>query len=349
MLWIESLFSYFPIDKKVFWQQMLARFGFLFALWLSGLLVYALDGLMTVYVSELNVYLSMFGTFFLILFGSYYVPQILAKGIQDFRPMLKLDDLQFQKFSERLERYTYSFIPCLLIAVGFGVLIGPHQLQQTLTEGFTLHAVWTLAITIFGWLLGATVIWMFASIWLTIFLVSRRPLNVKLSPETIMRFRELSMLAFWFSLVYFLGVSIGNIPFLVEATAMSILDIVVSPYLFFIVIGIIGILLPFYNIHTALLKLKKQELSRIERESEKLLQQLDKVLAIQPTRQNSDQTITTVAQTTAITARLFSLQAKERHVKAAQEWPIDISFLSKLIGLCLIPIASRIVAMLIIS
>lgn len=59
-------------------------------------------------------------------------------------------------------------------------------------------------------------------------------------------------------------------------------------------------------------------------------------------KQVSDQTIT-------IMARLFSLQIKERHVKAAQEWPIDLSFLSKLMVLGLIPLISRILAILIIS
>jgi hypothetical protein len=342
MLWTELLFSYFPIDKQLFWQQMLARFFLLFALWLSGLLAHALDGLITVYISELNVYLS-FGTLFMILFGSHYVQRTLSKIIQNFRPMLKLDDLQFQKFSERLKRISYSFLPCLFIAIGFGVWAGaPNQLQQALTEGFKLHVVWNLSVNFFGWLLGATVIWMFVSIWLTIFLISQQPLNVKLSPETIMRFRELSMFALWFSLFYFLGVSIGNIPFLASAPALSLLEIVVSPYLFFIAIGIVGILFPFHNIHMALLKMKKQELSKISEESEQLLQQLDEILAKQPSRQFSEQTI-------AIMARLFSLQIKESHVKAAQEWPINISFLSKLMILGLIPIISRIVAMLIIS
>jgi hypothetical protein len=81
--------------------------------------------------------------------------------------------------------------------------------------------------------------------------------------------------------------------------------------------------------------LKKRELSEIEEESRQLLQQLDDVLAEQHTRQVSDQTIT-------VMARLFSLQVKERHVKAAQEWPINISFLSTLIGLGLTPIISKI-------
>ena len=343
MLWTELLFSYFPIGAKIFWQQMLARFCFLFCLWLSGLIAYALDGLMTDYILALNGHLSIFGTFFLILFGSYYVPLTLSNVIQNFRPMLRLDDLQFQKFSDRLERYSYSSLPCLFIAIGFGVIAGaPDQFQQALAEGFKLHVVWNLSVSFFGWLLGATVIWMLVSIWLTIFLISRQSLNVKLSPETITRFRELSMLALSFSLFYFIGVSIGNIPFLSSAPALSIIEIVVSPYLFFIAIGVVGILFPFYNIHMALLKMKKQELSKISEESEQLLQQLDEILAKQPTKQSSHQTI-------AIMARLFSLQIKERHVKAAQEWPIDISFLSKLMVLGLIPVISRVVAMLIIS
>jgi len=145
------------------------------------------------------------------------------------------------------------------------------------------------------------------------------------------------MLALWFSLIYFVGVSIGNITFLASAPALSLLEIIVSPYLFFTAIGVVGIFLPFYNIHAALLKLKTQELSRIERESEQLLQQLDEVLSKQTTRQ-------VTSQTTAIMARLFSLQIKERHVKAAQEWPVDIGFVSRLIGLGLIPIIGRIVA-----
>lgn len=146
------------------------------------------------------------------------------------------------------------------------------------------------------------------------------------------------MFALWFSMFYFLGVSIGNISFLASASALSLTEIVVSPYLLFIAIGVVGILFPFYNIHMALLKMKKQELSKISEESERLLQQLDEALA----KQVSDQTIT-------VMARLFSLQIKERHVKAAQEWPIDMSFLSKLMVLGLIPIISRIIAILIIS
>lgn len=337
MLWTELLFSYFPIDKKVFWQQMLARFCLLFSLWLAGLLAFALDGLMTSYILDLSFYQMFFGTSFLILFGSYMIQRELNNVIQDVRPMLKLDDPLFRRFSERVERYSYSFLPCLFIAIGFVVFLSdaPNEFQRALAEGFNLHVIWYLSAGFFSLLLTGTGIWMVVSIWLTIFLISRQPLNVELSPETIKKFRGLSMLALWFSLFYFLAVSIGNITFFARASALSLLEIVISPYLFFVAIGVIGVLLPFYNIHNALLKLKRQELLVIEEESEQLLRQLDEVLAKQPTRQISD-------QTTAITARLFSLQFKERHVKTAQEWPIDIGFVSKLLGLGLIPIIGRI-------
>jgi hypothetical protein len=344
MLWTELLFSYFPIDKTIVWQQMLARFFFLFAVWLSGLVAHALDGLMTDYILDLNVYPTYFGTSFIILFGSYFVQHKLSSIIQVFRPMLKLDDMEFQKFSRRLERVSYRFFPCLLVAVGLGAFSGAlNQYQQALAEGVQLHVIWNLSFNSFGLLLTATAIWMFVSIWLTIFLISRQPLNVKLSSETIARFREMSMLALWFSLFYFVGVSIGNITYFTSAQAFSLTEVLISPYLFFIAIGVVGIIFPFYNIHMALLKMKQRELSKISEESQQLLKQLDDALGKQATRQEIDKEIVIMHY------RLFSLQVQEKHVMAAQEWPIDLSFLSKLLVLVFIPIISRIVAMLIIS
>ena len=74
-----------------------------------------------------------------------------------------------------------------------------------------------------------------------------------------------------------------------------------------------------------------------------MLKELDETLAKQSTKQNVDPNVS------IIHSRLFSLQVKEKHVKAAQEWPIDLSFLSKLLAMVLIPIASRVVFILILS
>ena len=192
MLWPELMFSFFPIDKNKFWQQMLSRFSFLFLLWFSGLVAYMIDGLTTTYLLELDIYIRNFGMFFLILIGSYYVQGTLRKIIQNFRPMLKMDTLQYQEFSARLERYSYSFLPCFMITIFFAFLTGAlDQFQTALAEGLELHAIWNLSFISFGSLLVGTAIWMFASIWLTIFLISRQPLSVKLSQQTIARFRML--------------------------------------------------------------------------------------------------------------------------------------------------------------
>lgn len=339
MLWPELMLRFFPIDKKKFWQQMLSRFSFLFLLWFSGLVVYWIDGLTTTYLMELDIYIRNFGMFFLIIIGSYYVQGTLRKIIHNFRPMLKMDTSQYQEFSARLERYSYSFLPCVIITIFFAFLTGAlGQFQTALAEGLELHVIWNLFFDSFGSLLVGTAIWMFASIWLTIFLISRQPLSVKLSQQTIARFRELSMFALWFGLFYFVGVSIGNVSFLTNVQTLTLYEIVISQYLLFVIIGIAGILFPFFNIHLTLLKMKNEELTRISKESEHLLQTLDEALA----KQASDQTL-------SITARLFSLQLKEKRVKAAQEWSIDVDFLSKLIVIGLIPILSRILAMLLIS
>ena len=344
MLWTELLFSYFPIDGKVLWQQMLARFVLLFGIWLSGLLVYSLDGLMIEYALDMNIYLGYFATSFIILFGSYIVQQKLSDIIQDFHPMLKLDNIEFQKFSNRLDRFFYSFYPCIIIGIVLGAFTDlPTQFQLALIEGFGLHVAWSMLFNSFGLLLTATAIWMFVSIWITIFLISRQPLNVKLSSETIAKFRELSVLALWFSLFYFIGISIGNFTFFTSGQAFSLTELLLSPYLFFIAIGVFGVLFPFYNIHLALINLKKQELSKISEESQKLLEQLDQKLIHQSKLKEIEPNISIMHH------RLFNLQVKERYVKEAQEWPIDLDFLSKLLVLVLIPIISRIVFMLIFS
>jgi len=339
MLWPELLFSFFPIDKKKFWQQLLSRFLFLFLLWFSGLVAYAVNGLTTTYLFAVNIYVRIFGMLFLILIGSYYVQYTLRKIIQNFRPMLKLDASQYQKFSAKLERYTYSFLPCFIIAIIFALFSGAlFQFQTVLAEGLELYVIWNIFFDSFASLLVGTVIWMFASIWLTIFLISRQQLIVPLSKETITRFRELSMFALLFGLFYFIGISIGNISFLTNVQTLTLYDIVISQYLIFVIIGIVGILFPFFNLHNTLLNMKNEELTMISKESEHLLQTLDEALE----KKDNNQTL-------SVSARLFSLQIKEKQVKGAQEWPIDVSFLSKLIVIGLIPILSRIMAMLLIS
>jgi hypothetical protein len=263
---------------------------------------------------------------FFILFGAYNVQRTLSELIPKFRHLLKLNDQLFTKFSERVERYTYSFIPSLFIALGIIFLLSdaPSQFQQALTEGFAVYVIWNLFFTSFFYLLVGTALWMFGSLWLIIFMISRQPLDLDLSQKTTEKFRELSILALWFSGFYFLSISIQIVITPGNIFTTSIREIILSPYSFWLAIGIIGIILPFYNIHIALLKLKKQRLERIEEESRKLLQELDDLKTKKPSIQVSD-------EKHAKMLSLFSLQNKEKQVRATNEWPIDIGFISKLV------------------
>lgn len=336
MIWTELLFSYFPINREMFWQQMLARLFLLVLVWLTGFIAYTADGLTMQYVSNMQVYSTLFGSSFIILFGSYMMQTHLHEIILSFRPLIRLDESLFRKFVEKLERYSFSFIPCLLI--GF-VIIGfssnlPAELQ-TFSQGFQPHAIWNLLFTIFTNLLSGTGTWFVVSIWLTIFLISRQPLDVELSPIAVKEFRGLTVLTLYFSSFYFLTISIGIIIDLAGSPAMSLTEIILSPAVAFIAIGVISVLFPFYNIHRTLLGLKNQELQRIEGEFERLRRQLDEVLEKQLDQQFSNRTI-------AIMGRIFSLQMKERSVNAAPEWSIDISFLSRFLGLVFMPAIIRI-------
>ena len=60
----------------------------------------SIDRLVAVYLSELNVHVAAYGTFLVILLGLYYVQRTLTQVIQDFRPILKLNDLDMDFFRQ---------------------------------------------------------------------------------------------------------------------------------------------------------------------------------------------------------------------------------------------------------
>ncbi len=133
-----------------------------------------------------------------------------------------------------------------------------------------------------------------------------------MSSETLAEFRELSLLALWFSFFYFIGVTIGNINYF-STQDFSKVGIFFSPNILFIAVGVVGVLLPFYNIHIVLLKMKKAELKRIEQESKKLAQQIDDTITQRENNQQVDY------QIEKIYYRLFGLQIQEKYVKEAKE------------------------------
>ncbi|MDH5441081.1 MAG: hypothetical protein OEZ48_02175 [Candidatus Bathyarchaeota archaeon] len=334
-LWTELIFSYFPVDRENIRQQILARVVFLFAIWTLGLVAYSLDGLLMLYASSLEIVQTLFGTGFIVLLGSYMVQRALPDVTASFRPLVRLDDESFMKLSERVQRHSRSFLPILVLSLVLTFWAGVHhEILKILTVGVSLHSVYFVFLMFLVYLLIGTGIWLGVSIWITIFLVSRQPLDVELSTNTVEKFRGLSRLALWFSLFYFIALSIGGGFSMIGSPALTFLDIIISPFFLFIIIGIISILFPFYNIHLTLLRLKKQQLSEIEEQFQIVKKRLDTVV--------EDKTYESNEGTMKIVARLLSLQIKERGLRSAPEWPVDTGFFSKLLTLVLIPAVVRV-------
>jgi hypothetical protein len=335
MFWIEALFARLPVARRLR-EQVLLRLVFLFLLWLSGFVAFAVDGLGAAYATDMQVYVTFFGSGFIIMFGAYMIQESLGSTVLSIRPLMKLDDSKFKRFFGRMELYTYSYIPELLMALLFAFFVPGNRITLVQLTGAleSVHVAWTVAIMFFFNLLSATGIWLGVSIWLTIFLISRQPLHVELSSKTSREFRGLANLALGFSMFYFLAVALGLIIPLSNTPIVSLLDVILSPFLIYIVIGAIGVLLPFYNIHRTLVALKRRELLKIEEEFELMQKQLNDVQK-EPAQKISDQSL-------VLLDRLFCLQIRERKARAAKEWPIDIGFVSKLAGLIAAPAAARI-------
>ena len=356
MIWIERFFNLLPISKK-FKVQISVRLFFLFAVWLTGLAAFVLDGQAVQYTSNV-LWIPLFGSYLLILTGTFLIQNSLGDTVLSVRPLLNMDDSKFKKLLGRIEWYSYSFIPYLLLTLFLFArpLSGDFTIVlRALFEGGFV-GIWTICFFwFFSSLLSATGIWICVSIWLTTYLISRQPIGVELSPETMKKFRGLTVLGLQFAAIYFLAVSFGVV-FPLSQPIHSLTDVIMSPILPFTAVGLVGVLLPFYNIHRTLLSLKKKELSEIQSEFEHLETTLDGILT-KTDDQLSDQStgararhivslersLETLITTGAITLRIFNLQLRERRIRAVQEWPIDIGFISKLLGLGLTPVAAKII------
>ncbi len=336
-IWTEYLINLFPIEKNNFRHQMLARLLLLLTVWLIGLLMYSVDGLVKLYVFNLQLVSLLFGTGSIILYGSYMIQRSLPEVILSFQPILQLEETRFKELSSRIKNYSFSFLPCLALgSILVFFLAGiPEYIQGLLIEGVTLHSIWDICFLFFIDLLEGTGIWMGVSIWITILLISRQPLRVELSENIVEKFRGLAMLAWWFSLFYFIAISLGIGINLLGAPAVSVVEIILSPFLLFIVIGLVSVLFPFYNVHRALFRLKRGEIEGIEEEYIRFQKELEAALAEEPGTRRGEKTL-------AVMGSIFSLQIRERNVKGAPEWPIDISFISRLLSLVLLPAIVRI-------
>jgi hypothetical protein len=319
-------------------MQILPRFLLLLAIWFVGLLIFLTQGAVIQYVTNYQIMLPYFGTGLIVLLGAYALPLELGKSLEDFRLQMDIDDSGYQKLSGQMERYCFSPFPIILIALAMFIFVSGGA-NLFLPPVLSITVIWGYILVFVVDLMTATGIWLGASIWLTIFLISRRPLRLDLSQRVVAKFRRLTTLAIWFSLFYFLALTIGlAIPLSLNPSLF--LGSVFYPLIAFILIGVAGILLPFYNIHNALLSIKRRELSSIRIEFEALQAQFEK-----PTSNASSLT----EDTLPLMRKFFSLQLRERQVRLTEEWPIDITFISRLLLFVAIPVIVRIIIWLYIG
>jgi hypothetical protein len=197
-------------------------------------------------------------------------------------------------------------------------------------------------VNFFFILFFATLIWIIVSMWITLYVTLRQPLNLKLSPRTNEEFQPL---AIW-------GLKVLFVTFVLVAIIVVFynLGIVFSPWgfvgfvgslVFTVVLGVIAFLLPFYHVHRILIKLKKRELLEIEEEVNKLMDDLAQTSSNNNVL-HSEESITQIMNSQRALARLHFLQIRERRAKEADEWPIDTTILSILAAIVLVPILSQI-------
>lgn len=260
--------------------------------------------------------------------------------------MLKLSEPEFDKLRDRLERFINSFYPCLAFALATYVsfVIMP-QLSTLIGAIERATFYWYVCVTFVVHLFIGTGLWMTVSMWIAIFLTFRQPLNLELSRRTNKDFRPLAVWALKVSLIYFAYLTISIVMQSPALTPMSYLwgtSLFVVAVGLMILVGVLAFLLPFYNIHRTLVKLKQQELEEIEEESNKLMRELTGTLAKYPAGDSKD-------NISLINSRLNILHIRERSVTEADEWPIDMTILSILCGIVLIPIFTEIIINFIFS
>jgi hypothetical protein len=259
--------------------------------------------------------------------------------------ILKLSETEFDKFRERMEKFINSFYACLGIAVIF-VIIGMVPAMRIIIEELGPFMLRPMVIVVylvftnsFLMLLSGTLIWMIISLWITFFITLRQPLKLRLSPHTDEEFRPLSI---WGLKVLFITFML--VPILVVFKELGVLVVpggfagTVGILIFYIILGVLAFLLPFYHIHRVLLKLKKQELHEIEEEHDRIIQELTRA----PSAQAPD-TDTHMMHLIHSIVSLEVLHIRERRAKDADVWPIDTTILSAMAGLVLIPIVVNII------
>jgi ABC-type multidrug transport system fused ATPase/permease subunit len=259
--------------------------------------------------------------------------------------ILELSETEFGKFRDRREKLINSFYACLAIAVFFvvfGMIPSMHIVMEELApymfRPMVMGVYLIFTSSLFVLLLG-TLIWIIVSMWITFYVTLRQPLNLRLSPHIDEEFRPL---AIWGLKVLFIAFVLVAVLAVFYSSGILVSPSGVAGFLelstFIVILGVIAFLLPFYHVHRVLMKLKKQELHEIEKEHDRLIQDL--------TDTRSTQTPDTEAHMMYLMDSIINLEVlhiRERRAKDADDWPINTTILSAMAGLVLIPIVVNII------
>lgn len=354
ILWTERLFQLFPIGKErgnfaSFLKVRLVRslcFALIFGLvgfpfyWGAGITANAL------YAGSLVAMLYFLSVLFLVFVVSGWFHTKWDWFFGWSRHVLELSETEFGKFRDRMEKFINSFLACLGLAVIFAIL-GMIPAMGIFMEEFaplmlrpTVMLVYLGFTNSFMMLLLGTLIWMILSLWITFYVTLRQPLKLRLSLHTDEEFRPLAIWSLKVLFITFMLVAI-----FVVFKDLGVLIVpggiagAVVTLTFFMTMGVLAFLLPFYHIHRVLVKLKKRELLEIEEESNKLMQDLAQAASKNHALHSEDR----MMQIMNTMASLQVLQIRERRAKEADEWPIDTTILSIMTGIVLVPIISQII------
>jgi hypothetical protein len=351
ILWTERIFQLIPIGRErgsfasFLAVRLIRSVCFVFILFLTAVLVVSIFGFPPGYdVSGVNS-LAPFGYFFAVVFLVLVVSGWFHNKWEWFfgwsSHIVNLSESEFGKFRDRMEKFISSSFACLVIAlILFVQAVIPSIPFFIDVFGSTTFVVWMLAVNFLFMLLLGTLIWIIVSMWITFYVTLRHPLNLRLSHRADEEFQPLAM---W-------GLKVLFVTFVLVAVFVVFynLGILFSPggfagflggLIFFVILGVVAFLLPFYNVHRVLVKLKKRELLEIEGESNRLMQDLAETAS-------KNHVLRSEERMTQIMNSLVSLQVlqiREKRAKEADEWPIDTTVLSILAGIVLVPILSQII------
>ncbi len=332
MIWTEWIFSRLPLYDRGMKVQVLVRFLFVLMIWFIGFMVALVDGQLDFYLHWYQIVPLLFGSMMIVLTGAYGLTKALTKTVGTFEQLFDMDSGQFEEFEGKISRLGGSTLAILAIAMVLYVTL-PSGLNFSAPPRTLWGAYAYVLIFIIDFVM-ATGIWMGASLWITIYLISRQPFKADISSNTIEKFRGVTTLTLIFAIFYYVATTMALVVPLLTANASMLLELLFSPLILLVVLGAVGTLLPFYNIHNTLVSIKRRLLNGVSDEYERWQSKLDAAL-MSPAGATTEQVM-------LIMGNLFRLELRDRRVRAAPEWPFDISFISKLLAVILIPAIVRI-------